>query len=59
LKNRLGFALLLLLLLACQPSKKPVISFYYWKTVFDLTPKEQAVLTHKTSMHKHVCDDLP
>ncbi|MGL3000869.1 hypothetical protein [Flavobacterium sp. RSSB_23] len=45
MKSRLGFALLLLLLLACQPSKKPAISFYYWKTVFDLTPKEQAVLT--------------
>lgn len=45
MKSRLGFALLLLLLLACQPSKKTAISFYYWKTVFDLTPKEQAVLT--------------
>jgi hypothetical protein len=45
LKSRLGFTLLLFLLLACQPSKKPAISFYYWKTVFDLTPKEQAVLT--------------
>ncbi len=54
MKNRLGFALLLLLLLACQPSKKPVISFYYWKTVFDLTPKEQAVLTHNNVQKLYV-----
>ena len=54
MKKKLGFALLSLLLLACQPSKKPAISFYYWKTIFELTPKEQAVLTQNNVQKLYV-----
>lgn len=45
MRTRLGFVFLLIMLLACQTSIKPAISFYYWKTSFDLTPVEHAVLT--------------
>ncbi|WP_300977341.1 hypothetical protein [Flavobacterium sp.] len=54
MKNKLGFTLLLLLLLACQPSKKPAISFYYWKTIFELNPKEQAVLAQNNVQKLYV-----
>lgn len=37
---------LFLLITACNEQYKPVISFYYWKTVFKLTPIEQEVLEH-------------
>lgn len=32
------------LLLSCERKEAPSVSFYYWKTFFTLTPKEQSVL---------------
>ncbi|PBJ11082.1 hypothetical protein BSF42_30620 [Flavobacterium sp. ACN6] len=37
--------LCLFLLLSCSNSEKPVISFYYWKTIFKLSKTEKEVLT--------------
>lgn len=33
-----------LLLLSCQNTSKPAVSFYYWKTVFKLTKLEKCIL---------------
>lgn len=42
---------LILVLSGCVPKEKPAVSFYYWKTVFKLTPLEKAVL-HDNEVHK-------
>lgn len=44
LKNSLFFCALLLLLTACHQQEQPVISFYYWKTVFKLSVLEKNAL---------------
>lgn len=38
-------AVLFFFLISCQKQEKPVIAFYYWKTVFKLSPAEKSVLT--------------
>ncbi len=38
-------ALVVCLLLSCEQQQKPSISFYYWKTIFRLSPKEKSTLT--------------
>jgi hypothetical protein len=42
--RRLTF-LFIIFVLGCQPDRTPSTSFYYWKTVFQLSPEEKAVLT--------------
>lgn len=37
--------LLFFLLISCNENNKPVISFYYWKTIFKLSETEKEVLT--------------
>lgn len=44
MKNSFFFCVLLLLLNACHQQEQPVISFYYWKTIFKLSPLEKSTL---------------
>jgi len=44
LLKRLFPILILFLLFSCSKSEKPVISFYYWKTIFRFSEKEKEVL---------------
>ncbi|MBF4517322.1 hypothetical protein IRZ71_13235 [Flavobacterium sp. ANB] len=37
-------AFVFLLLVSCSKTKEPIISFYYWKTIFKLSPAEKEVL---------------
>jgi hypothetical protein len=39
----LGF--IICLFFSCQQKEKPTISFYYWKTIFRLSPKEEHALS--------------
>jgi hypothetical protein len=45
LKKTVLFCLLLCFFFSCQQQEQPIISFYYWKTVFKLSPKEKHTLT--------------
>lgn len=45
MKKIILFVILLSFFFSCQQQEKPVISFYYWKTVFRLSPKEKKCLT--------------
>jgi hypothetical protein len=45
LKKTFLFGILLVLSFSCQQQEKPTISFYYWKTIFRLSPKEKETLT--------------
>ena len=38
------FGIFIFLLFSCQQKEQPVISFYYWKTIFRLSPKEKNCL---------------
>ena len=38
------FYILFFLLFSCDQERRPVISFYYWKTIFRLSPKEKNTL---------------
>jgi hypothetical protein len=44
LKKSFFFGALFLLLTACHQSERPMISFYYWKTIFQLSPLEKSTL---------------
>jgi hypothetical protein len=44
-KKILLFGVLLFFVFSCQRQEKPLISFYYWKTIFNLSPKEKEVLS--------------
>lgn len=44
MKNFFLLSILFLLLSACQRNEKPVISFYYWKTIFTLSASEKNTL---------------
>lgn len=44
MKNFFLLSILFLLLSACQRKEKPVISFYYWKTIFTLSASEKNIL---------------
>lgn len=44
MKNSFFFCALLLFLTACQQQERSVISFYYWKTIFKLSPLEKSTL---------------
>lgn len=45
MKKLFLFGLIICLFLSCQQKEKPTISFYYWKTIFRLSPKEKNTLT--------------
>ncbi|WP_337967604.1 hypothetical protein [uncultured Flavobacterium sp.] len=42
--KRFFWFLLVFLLIACCKNEKPIIAFYYWKTIFKLSEKETAIL---------------
>ncbi|RKR10611.1 hypothetical protein C8C83_2287 [Flavobacterium sp. 90] len=42
--KRFFWSLLVFLLIACGKNEKPIIAFYYWKTIFKLSEKETAIL---------------
>ncbi|MBS7234223.1 hypothetical protein KHA90_24790 [Flavobacterium psychroterrae] len=42
--RRYFFGLLFLLLISCGKTEKPIVAFYYWKTIFKLSPAEKEVL---------------
>ena len=44
LKKRFFFCFMILLLTACHQQEQPDISFYYWKTIFKLSPLEKTTL---------------
>ncbi|HSD09012.1 hypothetical protein [Flavobacterium sp.] len=44
MKKIFFFGFVLCLLFSCQQQEKPIISFYYWKTIFRLSPKEKNCL---------------
>lgn len=46
MKNTLLFGLIFCLLISCQKQEQPLISFYYWKTIFRLSPNEKNTLTN-------------
>lgn len=54
--SRLTALIFLLSLAACQPEKQRHVqrSFYYWKTVFQLTGKEQEALRHLSATHVYL-----
>ncbi|OOG71145.1 hypothetical protein [Flavobacterium sp. A45] len=45
MKKIILFGIILCLLFSCQQQEQPTISFYYWKTIFRLSPKEKNTLT--------------
>jgi hypothetical protein len=45
LKKTVLFCILFGFFFSCQQQEQPIISFYYWKTVFRLSPKEKNTLT--------------
>ncbi len=45
MKKIILFSLILCFFISCQQREQPVISFYYWKTIFKLSPKEKNTLT--------------
>ncbi len=42
--KRFFWSLLVFLLIACGKNEKPIIAFYYWKTIFKLSEKETEIL---------------
>jgi hypothetical protein len=42
--KRFFWSLLVFLLIACGKNDKPIIAFYYWKTIFKLSEKETEIL---------------
>jgi hypothetical protein len=45
LKKIILIGILFCFFFSCQQKEQPVISFYYWKTIFRLSPKEKNCLT--------------
>lgn len=45
------FLLLAVMFVGCTSGDKPSVSFYYWKTIFKLSPTEKAVL-HENEVNK-------
>ncbi len=44
MKKKIAFIVLFFLLIACNQQEKPVIAFYYWKTIFKLSTSEKETL---------------
>jgi hypothetical protein len=45
LKKIILYSLILCFIISCRQQEQPIISFYYWKTIFRLSPKEKSTLT--------------
>jgi hypothetical protein len=45
LRKIVCYVFLLCLLFSCQKEEQPKVSFYYWKTIYKLSPKEKSTLT--------------
>ena len=45
MKKQILFLAFIFLLSACNPHKKPIIAFYYWKTIYKLSVSEKQTLT--------------
>lgn len=45
MKKIVFFGIIFCFFISCQQQEQPVISFYYWKTIFRLSPKEKNTLT--------------
>jgi hypothetical protein len=45
LKKLFLFGFIICFFFSCQQKEKPTISFYYWKTIFRLSPKEKSTLS--------------
>jgi len=45
LKKLILCSIILCFFISCQQQEQPKISFYYWKTIFRLSPKEKKILT--------------
>lgn len=45
MKKIIFFGIILCFLTSCQQQEQPTISFYYWKTIFRLSPKEKNTLS--------------
>ena len=45
MKKIIFFGIILSFFISCQQQEQPTISFYYWKTIFRLSPKEKNTLT--------------
>ncbi|WP_264535362.1 hypothetical protein [Flavobacterium sp. N1736] len=44
MKNNILIGFIFLLFLSCNKTKEPIVSFYYWKTVFKLSQTEKEIL---------------
>lgn len=44
MKNNILIVFVFLLLVSCSKTKEPIVSFYYWKTIFKLSETEKEVL---------------
>ena len=44
MKKNILIGFVLLLLLSCSKTKEPIVSFYYWKTIFKLSQTEKEIL---------------
>ena len=44
MKKNVILVLLFFLLISCSKKNEPIISFYYWKTIFNLSPTEKKIL---------------
>ena len=44
MKNNILIGFVFLLLVSCSKTKEPIVSFYYWKTIFKLSETEKEVL---------------
>lgn len=44
MKNNILIGFIFLLLVSCSKTKEPIVSFYYWKTIFKLSETEKEVL---------------
>lgn len=45
MKKQILFLAFIFLFSACNPHKKPIIAFYYWKTIYKLSVSEKQTLT--------------
>lgn len=45
MKKIILYSLILCFIISCRQQEQPIISFYYWKTIFRLSPKEKSTLT--------------
>ncbi|MBF4470679.1 hypothetical protein [Flavobacterium sp. HJJ] len=45
MKKTILFGIIFCFFISCRQQEQPAVSFYYWKTIFRLSPKEKSTLT--------------